>query len=192
MIIQSGSYYMDGAGCLIGPMVKKKGNLTSGDTKYPYFMSGYEIYYSTSGAALSPNRKNDLVREVKDDERERLPVSTAEAVTHVGAEVMPAAGPQTFEGPEIVKTKIKSTDPVAHPSHYGGKDNPYETIKVMRNRLSREEYIGALKFNVYKYNDRAGKKGATLEDHRKALFYQTELVAFLNEEAEADARAGRI
>lgn len=65
---------------------------------------------------------------------------------------------------------------VHHPSHYGGADNPYETIKVLEARLTREEFIGAMKFNVYKYNDRAKHKGEEVENYEKALFYQTRLV----------------
>lgn len=74
--------------------------------------------------------------------------------------------------------KIKK-DMVNHPSHYGGADNPYETIKVMERRLTREEFIGAMKFNVYKYNDRALEKGDELENYMKAQFYQNYLVEYL-------------
>lgn len=65
---------------------------------------------------------------------------------------------------------------VHHPSHYGGADNPYEAIKVMRAKLTKEEYIGAMKFQVFKYNDRALHKNAEIEDYEKDLWYQTELV----------------
>lgn len=73
----------------------------------------------------------------------------------------------------------KKTDNVNNPAHYGGKSNPYETIKVLENRLTREEFIGAMKFNVYKYNDRALMKGDELENYEKAAFYQNYLVAYL-------------
>lgn len=74
-----------------------------------------------------------------------------------------------------------ANDDVNHPVHYGGKANPYETIKVMEARLSREEFIGAMKFQVYKYNDRSGKKLGTLAktDFDKARFYQQYLVEYL-------------
>jgi len=65
---------------------------------------------------------------------------------------------------------------VHHPSHYGGADNMYETIKVLEARLTREEFIGAMKFQVYKYNDRALHKGNEIEDYEKGLFYQNRLV----------------
>jgi hypothetical protein len=55
---------------------------------------------------------------------------------------------------------------VNHPSHYGGEDNPYEAIKVI------EAWdLGFNLGNVVKYLSRAGKKGDTLEDLRKAAWY---------------------
>lgn len=86
--------------------------------------------------------------------------------------------------PKSRKSKIQLRvnvlkDAVNHPGHYGGKSNPYETIKVLENRLTREEFIGAMKFNVYKYNDRAKLKGDELENYEKAAFYQNYLVSYL-------------
>ena len=57
---------------------------------------------------------------------------------------------------------------VNHPSWYGSKDDPYETIKVIE--------AWGLNFtlgNALKYISRAGKKdpSKTVEDLRKALFY---------------------
>jgi hypothetical protein len=56
------------------------------------------------------------------------------------------------------------------PQHYGGKDNPYEVIKVCEAwGLDKDAYL----FNVVKYVARAGKKDAAkeLEDLKKAIFY---------------------
>ena len=77
------------------------------------------------------------------------------------------------------KSQLTKPETVNHPAHYGGKDNLYETIKVMENRLTRDEFIGAMKFNVYKYNDRAKMKGKESEDYAKAAFYQNYLVDFM-------------
>jgi hypothetical protein len=58
------------------------------------------------------------------------------------------------------------SDPVNHPAHYGGEDNPYEAIKVIE--------AWKLNFNLgnaVKYICRAGKKGAQLEDLEKARWY---------------------
>lgn len=61
-----------------------------------------------------------------------------------------------------------AAEAVAHPAHYGGKDNPYEVIKVAEAwGLDKDAYL----FNVLKYVARAGKKGAALEDLKKGRFY---------------------
>jgi Protein of unknwon function (DUF3310) len=60
------------------------------------------------------------------------------------------------------------TSPVDHPSHYGGKRNPYEAIKVIEAwRLDFS--LG----NAVKYISRAGKKDPTklVEDLEKAAWY---------------------
>lgn len=62
------------------------------------------------------------------------------------------------------------TEMVEHPSHYGGKDDPYEVIKVAEAwGLDKDAYL----FNVLKYIARAGKKQdtPTLQDLRKGHFY---------------------
>lgn len=57
---------------------------------------------------------------------------------------------------------------VNHPAHYGGKDNPYEAIKVIE-AWSLDFSLG----NCIKYISRAGKKGmgTELEDLEKARWY---------------------
>ncbi len=55
---------------------------------------------------------------------------------------------------------------VNHPAHYGGKDNPYEAIKVIE-AWDLGFHLG----NAVKYISRAGKKGALLEDLEKARWY---------------------
>lgn len=61
-------------------------------------------------------------------------------------------------------------DNVEHPSHYGGKDNPYEAIKVIEAWK-----LGFNLGNTVKYISRWDKKGASptsqVEDLKKALFY---------------------
>jgi hypothetical protein len=70
------------------------------------------------------------------------------------------------------------TETVNHPAHYGGADNPYEVIKVLEAWLTREEFIGALKFNVIKYQARANHKNGA-EDLGKAAWYANYLKDFL-------------
>lgn len=55
---------------------------------------------------------------------------------------------------------------VNHPAHYGGKDNPYEAIKVIEAWS-----LGFCLGNAVKYVARAGKKGDSIEDLRKAAWY---------------------
>ena len=71
------------------------------------------------------------------------------------------------------------SDMVDHPDHYGGKDNPYEVIKVI--------YAWGLDFwlgNTVKYIGRAGKKekSKTIEDLEKAKWYLENKIKILKEE----------
>lgn len=65
---------------------------------------------------------------------------------------------------------------VNHPDHYGGKDNPYEVIKVLRAWA-----LGFSLGNAIKYVARAGKKDTakTIEDLKKAIWYIQEEIEFL-------------
>lgn len=70
---------------------------------------------------------------------------------------------------------------VEHPPHYGGEGDPYETIKVLANKLTPEEFAGFCKGNASRYLDRTGKNGPakTVEDLRKAAWYATYLADYL-------------
>ena len=71
-------------------------------------------------------------------------------------------------------------DAVNHPPHYGGKDNPYETVRVIE--------AWALGFNLgntVKYLSRAGKKGDRLEDLKKAAWYLQREIATVEQEQAA-------
>ena len=62
-------------------------------------------------------------------------------------------------------------DNINHPKHYGGEDNTYEAIKVIR-----AWELGFSLGNVVKYISRAGKKDPAkrVEDLEKALWYLQE------------------
>lgn len=67
-------------------------------------------------------------------------------------------------------------DEVSHPPHYGGAENPYEVIKVIR--------AWALWFalgNAVKYIARAGRKDPAklIEDLKKARWYIDDEIAYL-------------
>lgn len=57
---------------------------------------------------------------------------------------------------------------VDHPAHYGGKNNPYEAIKIIE-AWNLGFHLG----NAVKYISRAGKKDmdSELQDLKKAVWY---------------------
>lgn len=57
-------------------------------------------------------------------------------------------------------------DNVNNPEHYGGKDNPYEAIKVIE-AWNLNFDLG----NTAKYISRAGKKDDIIQDLEKAKWY---------------------
>ena len=70
---------------------------------------------------------------------------------------------------------------VEHPSHYGGADNPYEAIKVLREwQLDKDAYL----WNVGKYLSRAGHKdgNSQLQDLTKARWYLDYKIRLLEEQ----------
>lgn len=77
------------------------------------------------------------------------------------------------------KKHVELAEQVDHPSHYGGKDDPFEVIKVMEAWLTRDQMVGALLFNIHKYLARAFKKGDALENIKKANWYGDYLVQYL-------------
>jgi len=77
-----------------------------------------------------------------------------------GLEKIPEEQPET-------EAEAKANDPVRHPAHYGGADNPYEAIKVIE-----AWELGFHLGNVVKYVARCGKKADDpLVDLRKAKWY---------------------
>lgn len=67
----------------------------------------------------------------------------------------------------------KSTSKVNHPSHYNSVKK--ETIKILDDYLTDEEYDGFLKGNVLKYIHRYKFKNG-IEDLNKAKWYLEELI----------------
>jgi hypothetical protein len=61
---------------------------------------------------------------------------------------------------------LRADDPVDHPNHYGGKDNPYEAIKVIEAWA-----LGFCLGNAIKYILRSGRKNNRVEDLKKARWY---------------------
>jgi len=72
---------------------------------------------------------------------------------------------------------------VTHPIHYGGKDNPYEVIKIAEaTGLDKDAYL----FNVLKYIVRSGKKddNPPVQDLKKALFYLDRRIKIIEKNGE--------
>lgn len=67
----------------------------------------------------------------------------------------------------------KLNENVHNPSHYGGKDNPYEAIKVIE---AQGWGIPFCLGNVLKYSLRAEHKGNFVEDLEKAIWYASEAI----------------
>ena len=67
----------------------------------------------------------------------------------------------------MTKGKTEQVDRVNHPSHYGG-DVPHEVVKCLEAWGLESD---ALLWNTVKYIARAGRKGAALEDLKKAQWY---------------------
>ena len=65
-------------------------------------------------------------------------------------------------------------DNVNSPSHY--KHGKKETIDVIRDCMTGDEYHGYLKGNVLKYVSRYKFKGEPLEDLKKAQWYLNRLI----------------
>lgn len=79
---------------------------------------------------------------------------------------------------------IASSPKVDHPAHYGGKNNPYEAIKVIRAWK-----LGFALGNAIKYIARAGKKSgeSAIDDLRKARWYlDNEIESLINSVSSKD------
>ena len=67
------------------------------------------------------------------------------------------------------------SEKVNDPDHYGGENNPYESIKVIE-AWELNFHLG----NVVKYISRAGKKSEnSIEDLKKAEWYLSRYVQFI-------------
>lgn len=63
-----------------------------------------------------------------------------------------------WKGVEVVEGKATQYEHVDHPSHYGGKDSPYEAIKVIQAWLGPRGVFDFDIGNALKYICRAGSK----------------------------------
>lgn len=83
-------------------------------------------------------------------------------------------------------SETKTADMVNHPPHYAeGKTLGIETIDIIQNELTPEEFRGYLKGQILKYQSRAGKKSNTVEDHKKAQWYLAKLIEVVEKQGTA-------
>ena len=69
---------------------------------------------------------------------------------------------------------VHKKEAVNHPDHYNfGK---YETIDIIRDSMTEEQFIGFCLGNAIKYISRCQHKGKMVEDIRKAIWYLNEIV----------------
>lgn len=76
-------------------------------------------------------------------------------------------------------------DMVNHPAHYEAGSK--ELIDIMHELLTPEEFTGAMKFNIFKYTGRVGKKDAPRQEMGKAVNYADYLAMHLAGEWEEGA-----
>jgi len=75
---------------------------------------------------------------------------------------------------------VANSEIVNNPPHY---KKGIETIKIIRAKLTDQEYKGYLKGTIMKYNTRIGLKGSKqdeINDAGKLRWYAQELEDFLN------------
>lgn len=73
--------------------------------------------------------------------------------------------------------KVKGVDVVNHPSHYS--DSAIECIDAMEAMLGRQQFIGYLRGNMFKYQWRYQKKNG-IEDLKKSEWYLNKLLEVEN------------
>ena len=81
----------------------------------------------------------------------------------------------------IASYKFKTTDEVNSPAHYKNQGD-IECIDAMESMLSREEIIGYLRGNSFKYRWRCRNKGSAVTDLKKAEWYEKRLLELLKGE----------
>ena len=77
-------------------------------------------------------------------------------------------------------TIAATSDAVNHPSHYC--KGSMEFWDAMKELLTRDEYIGALKYNAMKYIYRCPDKDNAIQDLDKSIAFITKLKELFNEE----------
>lgn len=86
-------------------------------------------------------------------------------------------------GIHMRNTNMQTTDAV-NPSHYQSYVDEYQWIEVMARipgfrEANSERFKGALELQIRKYLDRLGRKDESIQELKKAQWYLTYLIAFM-------------
>lgn len=112
----------------------------------------------------------------------RTPLSYVVSLYDDDREVIADYGLLSINRPvdDVEEDDNDNNDAVNHPSHYtSGK---FETIDILKDKLSPEEFKGFCKGNVLKYVIRSDHKHETpIEDLEKAQWYLNTLIVTLKE-----------
>ena len=86
----------------------------------------------------------------------------------------PAPGGFAMGGSQRILDKNSMDDPVNNPSHYN--QQAVETIEVIRQSMTTDEFQGYLRGSILKYLNRYRYKGQPVEDLRKSRWYLERLI----------------
>ena len=82
--------------------------------------------------------------------------------------------------PRFIEFVSEPSEMVNHPAHYANR--AYETIDVIEDTLTSEQFIGMLLGNAMKYLSRCQAKGNMIQDVMKAVWYLDRLTDTLERE----------
>jgi hypothetical protein len=136
--------------------------------------------------SIKHNKKQSMKRAAKvraelkklkkqGEQLDLFPPTSVETITNGATVEMLPPPPAVIHVAELATAP--AADMVNSPSHY--TDGGIETIDYIRVKLSREEYIGYLRGNIFKYTSRLGKKDGIAQDAGKLAWYSRELTEFL-------------
>jgi len=129
----------------------------------------------------------DCFIEIVEDKKITAPIVSAvgqEKIVANGNQVPISISQEEFdkktENYKTIPKQEPTKEMVNHPNHYGG-DTTYECIKVLKNWMTKDEYIGFCKGNALKYLCRSGKKDEILQEYNKAKWYLEKMIECMGE-----------
>jgi hypothetical protein len=144
----------------------------------------HQVYAAMSTLRSKSNMSRNLIRPVSGYVGRGQTYELTGTGRAAAERIMPVAPDRSAppRGSDTDRLQVERRETVNHPPHYGG-DTTYEVVKVMEAWLTPEEFIGAMKFNSFKYGARHRSKGG-LEDLKKKKWYDDKLADFLERHPE--------